>query len=402
MQRQSRKNRLKPLALYLHIPFCVRKCLYCDFLSFSSQDAAREMYFHALLREIKACKSLLYGKYVIQTIFIGGGTPTCLSPHQLDVLGETLQELSKELSKAEPSAENPMLIEFTIEANPGTIQKDHVTVFQDRGVNRISLGLQSAQDQELQALGRIHTYEDFLKSYDLLRSGDIKNINVDLMADIPLQTVESYQDTLQKILHLRPEHISSYSLIVEEGTPFYQMQQKGRLSIPDEETDRRMYELTKAMLKEQGYDRYEISNYAKQGKECRHNISYWKLQDYLGLGLGASSYLDGCRFRNPDDMQRYLHSDFSRMAEHRERHVLSQKEEMEEFVFLGLRMMEGISLSEYRSRFGTDFKIQYQTVLPEFFRQRFLAEDTKHGRIYLTDRGIDVSNRILAEFLLEE
>jgi oxygen-independent coproporphyrinogen-3 oxidase len=261
------------------------------------------------------------------------------------------------------------------------------------------MGLQSAQDRELKALGRIHSYRDFLTSYALLRENGFDNLNIDLMADIPCQTLESYRDTLSKVLALEPEHISSYSLMVEEGTPFYQMQQEGKLFLPDEDTDRQMYALTQEMLVTKGYERYEISNYAKEGKACLHNQTYWKMGEYLGIGLGAASYFQGCRFSNVADYAEYISFPVKELSG---KHIpLTKKEEMEEYVFLGLRMMQGISTTEYRKRFDVDFYQQYETVLPELFEKCLLAEDANHGRIYLTNQGIDVSNRVLAEFLLD-
>lgn len=409
------KDKLKPLGLYLHIPFCIQKCLYCDFTSFPSGEELKEEYLLALIREIFSWKEYLRGKYYIKTVFVGGGTPTCLSALQLERLGGAINKLCEELNyNLEVKQLYP--IEFTIEANPGTVTVDKVKALRQIGVNRVSLGLQSAQNTELQALGRIHTYEDFLKSYDLLQRNNLNNINVDLMADIPLQTLKSYEDTLQKILVLSPKHVSSYSLIVEEGTPFYQMQQQDKLLIPDEETDRQMYELTQQMLKEYGYSRYEISNYAMRDKECIHNTIYWKMEDYLGLGLGASSYFAGYRFHNTENIQEYLKKadhfdatdkiydkntyDFICSQNGKDILELSKKDEMEEFVFLGLRMTQGISMTEYKKRFGVDFREQYENVLPNLFNQKLLIENRTHNRISLSDRGIDISNMVLAEFLL--
>jgi len=406
----------KPLSLYLHIPFCVKKCLYCDFLSACASEAEKEAYVGKLLEEMDFWKGQIQGEYKVQTIFIGGGTPTCLSPKCLIQIGEKLREISgagtdgmpEIMAEASPdtmpleftaeASTDTMPLEFTVEANPGTITPEQIWAFQEMGANRISLGLQSAQDAELRALGRIHTFQDFLESYSLLRECGFENINIDLMADIPGQTLQSYRGTLERVLSLHPEHISSYSLIVEEGTPFYRMQQEGKLVLPEEETDRQMYQMTQEMLGNQGYVRYEISNYAKAGKACRHNLVYWKMGEYLGIGLGASSYFRGFRFSNVTTYQEYLGRDVEKLQ--KERHFLSRREEMEEFVFLGLRMGNGISFQDYQERFGVDFKGQYRHVLPPLFQNGLLAESGERDRIYLTERGIDVSNRVLAEFLL--
>ncbi|MBR1742735.1 MAG: oxygen-independent coproporphyrinogen III oxidase [Lachnospiraceae bacterium] len=383
------ENDFKPLALYIHIPFCIKKCLYCDFLSGQASEMEKKAYVRKLIEELAFWKERIAGTHRIQTIFIGGGTPTCLSAPLLQRLGEEILSF--------PLAENP---EYSIEANPGTVSKEILSALKDMQANRISLGLQSAENGELLALGRIHTYEDFVRSYALLKDAGFANINIDLMADIPGQTLASYQRTLEKVCALEPEHISSYSLIVEEGTPFYRMQEEGVLELPDEETDRQMYERTEHFLKKNGYYRYEISNYAKKGWECRHNLTYWEMGEYLGVGLGASSYFSGERFRNETDLKTYLSVPVRKLAV--EKNILSKKAEMEEFVFLGLRMMKGISAAEFKKRFAEDFHLLYGRILKRLFHQGLLAESGNRDRIYLTKKGIDVSNMVLAEFLLED
>lgn len=385
----NNKTKKKPLALYVHIPFCVQKCLYCDFLSAPMDGNIRHQYVSVLQEELVYWQKRLEGRYEIQTVFIGGGTPTVLEPDLIHTIGDTMQAFS--LSPG---------MEYTMEANPGTVTAEHGEVMKQIGVNRVSLGVQSAQEKELQALGRIHTYEEFVESYRLLRQQGFDNINVDLMTDIPGQTLASYTDTLDQILALQPEHISSYSLMIEEGTPFYEMYQAGRLQIPSEETDRLLYEWTRERLAMEGYARYEISNYAREGFACKHNLTYWQMGEYLGVGLGAASYVAGERFSNERNLNRYL----SQPADHHivERHLLSKREEMEEFVFLGLRTMQGISCSDYEQRFHADFHEIYRDVLPPLIKGGLLAESENHDKIYLTNRGIDVSNTVLAEFLLEE
>lgn len=379
---------MKKLALYIHVPFCVQKCLYCDFLSMPASQTIQKKYIAALAGELQYWQKQLSGQYILGSIFIGGGTPTALSPELLRQIGKVLHDFSW--------ASN---MEFTIEANPGTLTLEHIPVLQYLGVNRVSLGLQSAQEQELQQLGRIHTFQDFAESYQLLQEHGFTNINIDLMADIPGQTMESYADTLDQVLRLRPKHISSYSLLIEEGTPFYEMDRQGKLQIPSEETDRQMYALTKERLAAEGYQRYEISNYAQPGWECRHNLTYWQMEEYLGVGLGAASYWAGKRFSNERDLQTYLSQKAdSHIAESQ---ILSKEEEMEEYVFLGLRKIKGISPEAYRKRFDVDFYQLYQNILPDLQRNGLLAETENHDRIYLTDRGIDVSNVVLAEFLLD-
>lgn len=378
---------MKKLALYIHVPFCVQKCLYCDFLSMPASQTIQEAYITALIGELRYWQKQLEGQYALGSIFIGGGTPTVLAPELIWQMGEVLHGFSKDSN-----------MEFTIEANPGTLTAEHIPALQYLGVNRISLGLQSAQEQELQKLGRIHSFSDFVESYRLLQEQGFTNINIDLMADIPGQTMESYADTLDQVLQLRPKHISAYSLLIEEGTPFYEMDQQGKLQIPSEETDRQMYALTKERLAAEGYQRYEISNYAQSGWACRHNLTYWQMREYLGVGLGAASYWHGKRFCNERDLHAYLSQKEDRHIV--ERQILSKQEEMEEYVFLGLRMTQGISPEAYRKRFGVDFYQLYQKILPDLQKNGLLAETKNHDRIYLTDRGIDVSNTVLAEFLL--
>ncbi len=380
---------MKKLALYIHVPFCVQKCLYCDFLSMPASQLVQEQYVAVLAEELQYWRQRLDGQYELGSVFIGGGTPTVLEPELLLRIGEAMDGFRISAG-----------MEYTMEANPGTLTLEHVLAMQKTGVNRVSLGLQSAQDSELQKLGRIHTYQDFLESYRILREHGFTNINIDLMADIPGQTMESYQNTLDQVLRLCPSHISAYSLIIEEGTPFCTMNQQGKLQIPSEEVDRQMYAYTRERLAAEGYYRYEISNYARPGWECRHNLAYWQLEEYLGVGLGAASYLNGERFSNERDLNAYLSQ--KRDSHRREIHQLSRREEMEEYVFLGLRKMAGISPEAYQRRFGVNFYQIYQNVLPGLRENGLLAETENHDRIYLTDRGIDVSNTVLAEFLLDD
>ena len=380
----------KKLALYIHIPFCVKKCLYCDFLSATANEQEKESYVQALFYEMDHWKDYLQQEYQIQSIFIGGGTPTALP---VGLLERICQKLRTDFLLEQ--AEN---LEFTIEANPGTVTKEYVEMFQRVGINRVSLGLQSAQSKELKALGRIHTYQDLLDSVALLQEYGISNINIDLMEDIPYQTLESYKDTLEKVCTLPITHISSYSLIIEPGTPFYEMEQKGELLIANEDEDRKMYELTKEILKKHGYERYEISNYAKKGLECRHNKGYWQRTDYLGLGLGASSLIDHIRFSNTDNMEEYIKNSRQPEKIRCDMERLSETDEMAEFMFLGLRMTEGVSMDVFEEYFGKKMESIYGDVLKKHLSIGMLEK--KESRIYLTRKGIHVSNGVMADFLL--
>lgn len=368
--------------LYIHIPFCVRKCAYCDFLSASGSEEAKASYTEALLREIEAVKT---EKREVSSIFVGGGTPSALSP---SLMGDIFEKIHKSFSVA-PDAE------ITIEANPGTLSKEKLFLYRNVGINRLSLGLQSPEAAELKSLGRIHTYEEFLESFSLAREAGFQNINVDLMCALPDQTYEGWIRNLRKVAALHPEHISAYSLIIEEGTPFA----KRKLNLPDEDTEYRMYEDTAGILAEYGYEQYEISNYAKKDLACQHNVGYWTRKEYLGLGLGAASLWGNQRFSNTSDFSAYLKESGSPEKIRENRETLSLEDEMSEFMFLGLRMTEGVSKAEFLEGFGTPIESVYGNVLDKYKSVGLLEE--KEGRIFLTRAGIHVSNGVMAEFLLE-
>ena len=380
----------KELELYLHIPFCVSKCRYCDFLSAPSGEEQRQIYVERLCRRIRYWSDVIhnYG-YVIVSIFVGGGTPSILTEAQITQIFEAVRESFPILEDAE----------ITLEMNPGTDVKDKLPVYRRLGINRLSMGLQSADNEELKRLGRIHTYEDFRQVYQWAREAGFTNINVDLMSAIPGQTLESYEDTLRKVADLKPEHISAYSLIIEEGTPFYERYGEGRHAdeLPDEDTERQMYVRTREILEGYGYHRYEISNYAKDGYECRHNLGYWDRKEYLGLGAGASSLMDHIRWKEPD----YIGPSTGLVLEEREDFTrLRRKDEMEEFMFLGLRKINGVSEQDFYKSFRVTMDEIYQDKIEELIKEGLLVRE--EDRIRLTDRGIDLSNYALSQFLLEE
>ncbi len=392
-------------ALYIHIPYCIKKCNYCDFLSFpgcSSVDINR--YLAALTEEIK-CGLDFYSGYELSSIFIGGGTPSILENSQLDLIFDGLH---KSISGE---------IEITMECNPGTVTKQKAAFWHAGGINRISMGLQSANDDELKMLGRIHTYEDFLRSWDIISEEGFCNRSIDLISGLPYQTVSNYSETLNRVLALKPEHISAYSLQLEEGTPFFETY--GEDDLPDADTDRKMYELTDSKLSGQGYHRYEISNYARDGFESIHNKTYWQRGNYLGVGLGAASMMDNIRFSNTRNMVKYLecHTGFvsgdnmdtvswesdNLGTVFRERYSdgpekLDKKSQMEEYMFLGLRLIQGIDIDSFNSEFGTDFDTLFGKKVKKLIDEGFLSR--QGNRLSLTKAGIDVSNIILAEFLL--
>lgn len=380
----------KELELYLHIPFCVSKCKYCDFLSAPSGEEQRQIYVERLCRRIRYWSDVIhnYG-YEIVSIFVGGGTPSILTEAQITQVFEAVHE-------SFPIREDA---EITLEMNPGTDVKDKLSVYRELGINRLSMGLQSADNEELKCLGRIHTYEDFRQVYQWAREAGFTNINVDLMSAIPGQTLESYEDTLRKVADLEPEHISAYSLIIEEGTPFYERYGEGRHAeeLPDEDIERQMYVRTGEILEDYGYHRYEISNYAKDGYECRHNLGYWDRKEYLGLGAGASSLMDHIRWKEPD----HIGPSTGLVLEEREDFTrLRRKDEMEEFMFLGLRKINGVSEYDFYKSFRVSMDEIYKESIENLIKEGLLVRE--ENRIRLTDRGIDLSNYALSQFLLGE
>lgn len=422
----------KALELYVHIPFCARKCAYCDFLSFVCSKAQQQTYLKALLAEIRLYalqgekntrnentnfrdayrSTFCFPEEEVQSIFFGGGTPSLLPAAWIGELLQTLRSVFRVASDAE----------ITIEANPGTVTEEKLRAYRAFGINRISFGCQSADDTELACLGRIHTYREFEDNFRLAREVGFTNINVDLMSAVPGQDVRSWERTLRRVAELLPEHISAYSLILEEGTPFYQKQDT--LALPDEETERYMYEETETILKAYGFHQYEISNYAREGRECRHNLGYWQGVPYLGLGLGAASFVQNFRFHNLTDMDAYLRlmqaaealsgakkndmfpeEDPARKIT-REKVLSVLREDLdpvdtksgeEEFMILGLRLIRGVSEEEFLRRFGVTVDAVYGAVIRKYQAAGLLMRE--NGRIFLTRKGISLSNMVMADFL---
>jgi oxygen-independent coproporphyrinogen-3 oxidase len=393
LNQKNNKSR-QALGIYIHIPFCEKKCDYCDFLSAPSNKETKQEYVDALIREIKSYHELA-DDYIVKTIFIGGGTPSSIHEQYivkiLEVVRETFHLESDENG-----------IEITIETNPGTLTKEKLRAYRLAGINRLSIGLQSADNKELKLLGRIHTYEEFVENYYLAREIGFTNINIDLMSALPNQTEEDFMNTLYKVIDLGPEHISAYSLIIEEGTVFYNKygeESKASKELPDEDTERNIYIQTNNILQKYGYERYEISNYAKLGYESKHNSSYWKRIDYLGLGLGASSLIHHIRYHNETDLNEYIKESKESVSLKREEQELTIKEQMEEFMFLGLRMCEGIKKSEFQLSFSHDIEEIYGDVLREFLDQKLIQ--VSGDRISLTQKGLDISNYVFSKFLLD-
>ena len=410
---------MKELELYIHIPFCVQKCHYCDFVSFADKADVFDDYVNALCKEMEFYKDR-FSEYRIVSVYMGGGTPSVLPS---DLIFRITDSLYKNFNLTETKEKRKGLFlqkkirpttEFSMECNPGTVDKTKLTAYKKAGINRISFGLQSADDEELQMLGRIHTYEEFIRCFEDAREAGFDNINVDLMQALPGQDMKSWQMTLGQVAMWHPEHISAYSLIIEEGTDFHKWMRKGKTLageerngiflpngevklLPSEEEERDIYYFTKNMLEQSGYKQYEISNYAVPGFECIHNIGYWKRKNYLGLGLNASSMSDNVRWKNTADLTAYL-QDPTRAAEPEER--LTHKEQMEEFMFLGLRLIDGVTRTDFVNAFHQDIDLVYGPVLDELYDQGMItfADDN----IKLTNKGVDVSNKVLAEFLIDQ
>lgn len=443
------------LALYLHIPFCVRKCLYCDFLSGPAAPEERARYVSALKEEIaERSEQIRYGSLTetggrsafcahgaageaaeqraplrkpdTDTIYFGGGTPSLLTLRQVDELLETIYSNFA----VEPGAE------ISMECNPGTVSEEWMAGVRSLGVNRLSLGVQSFRNEELRTLGRIHTAEEAVEAVRMARKAGFDNLNLDLMSDIPGQTMSSWKDTLRQAVILTPEHISAYSLIIEEGTPFWKLYGDGRRTeashaeakdpegrnpgsagntcgttdsgqepcrtreqslplIPDEETDREMYHFTGRFLSDCGIYRYEISSYARPGRECRHNIGYWKRHAYLGFGIGAASLVNETRFTGTRDFQVYCSNPGGTLSEGPER--LTERDRMEEFLFLGLRMTDGVSARLFERTFGRTLEDVYGDVIRRNAERGLLLRS--RDRICLSERGLDLSNEVMADFL---
>ena len=421
------------LSIYVHIPFCVRKCLYCDFLSFNADNELIESYFFALGKEL-SMEARDYRDYEVISVFIGGGTPSFVDSQYI----VKLMAMVKELFNVREDAE------ITIEANPASALYKKLVDYRKAGINRLSIGAQSLDDDELKKLGRVHDSRMFYETFENARKAGFDNVNIDVMSALPGQSLESYLDTLRKVTDLRPEHISAYSLIVEEGTPFFDME----LNLPDEDTDRRMYHETLRHLSECGYHRYEISNYAlsrlektvngnnmlpvsaehiedgsgnsyitghgSRSYECRHNKVYWRRGNYLGVGIGAASMVDNMRWNNTRDIKEYIaamapvrriesvmHNEGSSGGIESVRQnveSLDVDSQMEEFMFLGLRMTEGVSTGRFRELYGREIEDVYGDVITKYEKLNLLERFGQNLR--LTEKGLDVSNTVMADFLL--
>ena len=374
------------ISLYIHIPFCAQKCLYCDFPSFARKDHLRKAYIEALNKEIISLREK-HNNLEINTIFIGGGTPSVLEADELECL---LKEVAK-LNMAK-------YIEYSMECNPGNLTEEKLEVMKKYGVNRISMGLQAKQDNLLKGLGRIHNYKTFKENFLLAKKVGFNNINVDLMFGLPNQRLNEWEETLREIISLEPAHISAYSLIIEEGTAFYNLYENDKLKLPTEEEERKMYHLAKKILEENGFNQYEISNYAKERKECRHNLAYWNMDNWIGVGSASASYIDGKRIKNISSVEKYINSINEKREAVEEIINNSKNDNMEEFMFMGLRKINGIDENEFKKRFSMNINDVYGEILNKYIDEGLLIRDS--GRIFLSEKGIEISNIIMADFLL--
>ncbi len=374
--------------IYLHIPFCVKKCLYCDFISGTNSKETIENYINSMVNEIESTDI----KQDVDSVFIGGGTPSSIPPEYIAKVVDCLRiKLGNRFLKDS---------EITIETNPKTISENALKIYHDAGINRISMGLQSCIDSELKSLGRIHTFKDFLDSYNIA-TRYFDNINIDLISGIPHQTMDSFKESLKKVGDLNPNHISVYSLIIEEGTPFYEMYGPGgkfKDSLPNEDIDREMYHFTKEYLSTLGYNRYEISNYAKENKESRHNLKYWKGNNYYGFGIAAASLVDNIRYKNTDNLKEYIDAMGSPEKIRITQEILDIEDCMSEYMILGLRLIKGVSPKEFKARFNEDMENKYGDILNKYLNMGLL-HTTIDGNFALTDKGLDVSNSVMEEFL---
>lgn len=374
------------ISLYIHIPFCAQKCLYCDFPSFARKDHLRKAYIEALNKEIISLREK-HNNLEINTIFIGGGTPSVLEADELECL---LKEVAK-LNMAKD-------IEYSMECNPGNLTEEKLEVMKKYGVNRISMGLQAKQDNLLKGLGRIHNYKTFKENFLLAKKVGFNNINVDLMFGLPNQRLNEWEETLREIISLEPAHISAYSLIIEEGTAFYNLYENDKLKLPTEEEERKMYHLAKKILEENGFNQYEISNYAKEGKECRHNLAYWNMDNWIGVGSAAASYINGKRIKNISSVEKYINSINEKREAVEEIINNSKNDNMEEFMFMRLRKINGIDENEFKNRFSMNINDVYGEILNKYIDEGLLIRES--GRIFLSEKGIEISNIIMADFLL--
>ena len=385
----------KELGIYIHIPFCKQKCYYCDFVSFSNKEEYIEKYVETVKREID---SYDLSNYNITTIYIGGGTPSRIPSEKIQ---EILEKIKQKISENQTRWED---IEITIELNPGTVEEEKNKKYKEIGINRLSIGLQSTNNKLLKEIGRIHTFEDFKNTYNLVKKVGFENINVDLMIGLPNQTISDVKESLNEIIKLNPTHVSVYSLIVEENTKMEQLINNKELQLPDEELERQMYWYVKNILELNGYNHYEISNFAKKGKESKHNLNCWEQKECIGLGLAAYSYLNGIRYGNTSDIEKYINvQDFFDISELEKSgirivdEVQSLEDKRKEYMLLGLRKIDGVSIKKFKEKFVENPIFLFRKELEKLVNEKLISIDGDFIR--LTNKGLDLANIVWEEFV---
>lgn len=404
----------KELGIYIHIPFCKHKCYYCDFVSFSSKEEIVEKYIKTVIKELKKYleNKEFMKNYNVTTIYIGGGTPSYIDSKYIE---EILKEIEKNLVNNDTKFQD---IEVTLEVNPGTINEEKVNLYKEAKINRISMGLQSTNDQILKQIGRIHTYNEFLDAYSIVKKAGFDNINIDLMIGLPNQTISDVKESLNKIIELNPNHISVYSLILEEGTVLDKLIEEGKMELLDEELERSMYWYVKNTLEINGYNHYEISNFSKTGKESKHNLNCWEQKEYIGIGTSAHSYINGVRYCNKSSVEKYIENinnkdidvneiiklgngDKSFLEKVEEVYeideIQSSEDKKREYMLLGLRKLEGVKISNFKEKFVENPIYVYHKELEKLVEEDLIRVDG--DRIFLSRRGIDLANLVWEEFV---
>ena len=381
---------MKEIGIYIHIPFCKRKCEYCDFISYSQKESFVEKYVDALIKSIENTKQNINMKYYkVNTIYIGGGTPSFINSKYIVKILEKVREVFNVSDNAE----------ITIELNPGTVNEEKIKDYKNAGINRVSIGLQAVQDDLLKMLGRIHTYSEFENTYNLIQKNGFKNINVDLMLGLPNQTIDNIEESVKKIVSLNPNHISVYSLIVEEGTPIEKKITSGILNLPEEDLERKMYYKVKELLEEIGYNHYEISNFAKKGFESKHNMNCWNQEEYLGFGLASHSYFENKRFSNIENLDEYIknieENNFDKNIIVHE--IQNEEAKKKEYMLLGLRKIEGVSISKFEQKFRIHPLFYFRFEISKLEEEGLIEVDLDN--IKLTQKGLDFANLVWEEFV---
>ena len=380
---------MRELGVYIHIPFCKRKCYYCDFISFGNKEELVQKYINALADEIVESAKQINREYEITTIYIGGGTPSFIDEENIEKILNNVYENYNVSKKAE----------ITIEINPGTVTWEKITKYKQIGINRVSIGLQSTNDELLKQIGRIHNYEDFANTYNMVKKAGFDNINIDLMLGLPNQTIRDLQESLNKVIELNPKHISVYSLIVEEETPLQKMLEENKISLPPEEMERDMYWLVKETLEKNDYEHYEISNFAKKGYESKHNLNCWEQKEYLGFGVAAHSYMNSKRFSNTSIIEEYIKNIEEGKIKKNQTIEENQTNEdkQKEYMLLGLRKIEGVRIQQFKKKYVHNPLFLYHKELEKLVNEELIEIDGDY--IKLTKKGLDLANLVWEKFI---